>query len=111
MLFITSVKNNRSRGKVFAQPLRAVLPDILALLLLSVGGGGCISSRTAANHENIGRVWDCVWRAVTHASDLIAVALPLQQQQLRTESRTHRRQHPECARLRTPVLHHIFQHD
>jgi pimeloyl-ACP methyl ester carboxylesterase len=49
MLFITSVKNNRFRHKALAHRMSSVLPNILALLLLSVGGGGCISSRTAAN--------------------------------------------------------------
>jgi pimeloyl-ACP methyl ester carboxylesterase len=49
MLFITSVKNDRFSRKAYSQPMRAVLPNVLALLLLSVGGGGCISSRTAAN--------------------------------------------------------------
>src|ERR1700733_11101478 len=49
MLFVTSVKNNRYRDKACSQTISAVLPNVLALLLLSVGGGGCISSRTAAN--------------------------------------------------------------
>jgi len=47
MLLIASVKNNRSRRNARAQPMSAILPNILALLLLSVGAGGCISSRTA----------------------------------------------------------------
>src|SRR5580658_3526239 len=37
------------------------------------------------------------------------LTLPPQQKQLRTESRTHRRQHAQRARLRTPVLHYIFK--
>src|ERR1700728_5208007 len=49
MLFITCVTNDRFRGKAYSQPMSAVLPNILAVLLLSAGGGGCISSRTAAN--------------------------------------------------------------
>src|SRR5579863_5486132 len=49
MLFIEPLSNNRFRGKANDRALSVVLPNILALLLLSVGACGCISSRTAAN--------------------------------------------------------------
>ena len=50
MPFIELVKNDRFRRKALLHhPISSALPNILALLLLSVGAGGCISSRTAAN--------------------------------------------------------------
>jgi pimeloyl-ACP methyl ester carboxylesterase len=48
-MLIAFVKNNRLRRKAYAQPMSAVPHNILALLLLSLGAGGCISSQTAAN--------------------------------------------------------------
>jgi pimeloyl-ACP methyl ester carboxylesterase len=46
---IECVKKNRFRRHGFPHTLSSVLPNVFALLLLLVGGGGCISSRTAAN--------------------------------------------------------------